>query len=135
MSASVGVGPLNGETGTVLVIDESAGTVTEYNYLAVSPGVNVSGFGPVTATANIEAGLMSGDDLSGIGWQASAFAAVISKGVTGNLTGSGLDVVGSALGWSMGWGAGAAGMVTYTWPRAVYSTEDLRGLRRFRPRP
>jgi hypothetical protein len=126
---------MNGEIGSVLVIDESAGTVTEYTYLALGPGVNLGGFGPMTVTVNLEAGITSAGDPSGVGWQASAFAAVISKGVTGNVTGSGLDLIASSLGWSMGWGAGVAGMVTYTWPRTVYGTKDLAGLRLVRSRP
>jgi hypothetical protein len=109
---------VSGEVGAVFVVDATALTVDGYSYVGVGPGVNANLGVPVMGSVNVELGsLQQGVDLAGPGWQASAFAAALLKGVTFNATGSGWPTWpphAVSGGWSAGLGLGASLLRTYT---------------------
>jgi hypothetical protein len=118
VSLSGGANIVSGEAGVVLAIDTTALTVDVYSCGGVGPGVNVNLGLPVSGSVNAELGsLQQGIDLTGPGWQASAFAAALFKGVSVNAMGSGWPTWpphAVSGGWSAGLGVGASFLYTYT---------------------
>lgn len=99
------------EVGKMYLINAKTGVITPYTYWGIGPSFGVGG--AVTA----QVGLSNSGNLSGPGWQASAFAAASIKGASGSGGGSFLPPQANFLtgGWAGGGGFGFTVATTNTW--------------------